>query len=234
MKLISEHLIPRVRVLAAAFAVVGLPATAWADIEFRQKVLEMTPPADVDEEIVAEFAFSNTGNTPVFIRKFNCACAGLNSELEGNKQRYEPGEEGVLRTRFKPGIFTGTISKSVVLWMENDPEDAPSHTVTLKVVLPEVVVLELRNLVWRQGEAPSPKTIRVSVRQDQPVNPVKLSLSTENFRQRMRTLEEGKLYDIDVSPVNTGIIGLAVLKIETDCPLPRHRNQMAFVSVLRP
>jgi hypothetical protein len=55
-----------------------------------------------------------------------------------------------------------------------------------------------------------------------------------NFRHTLRTLEPGKLYEIEAVPVNSAILGLAVLKLETDCPLSRQQLHQAFLVVRKP
>jgi hypothetical protein len=97
-------------------------------------------------EFAIDFPFTNTTAAPLAIRKFNCACSGLHSDILGDK----------------------------------------------------------------------------------------LTCTTENFRHTLRTLDPGKLYEIEAVPVNSAILGLAVLKLETDCPLPRQQLHQAFLVVRKP
>ncbi len=213
------------------WAGLGWAGLGWAGLQFDAPVKEIAPPITDDTEIQADFPFANTGTQPVTIAKFNCACSGLTTDLDGNKLVYQPGEKGVLRTRFRPGIFTGNFSKGIALWLAGDPEENPSHTLILKISLPELLAIDPPQYTWLEGAPAETRTFTLTVQNDQTVNIRSVALSSENFRHALRTIEPGRRYRVDITPVNTSIPGIAVVKIETDSPLPRHQTKAAFVAV---
>jgi hypothetical protein len=50
----------------------------------------------------------------------------------------------------------------------------------------------------------------------------------------LKTVEEGKKYDLVVTPGSIDAPGLAVIRIETDCGISKHRVQQAFAVVRKP
>jgi hypothetical protein len=50
----------------------------------------------------------------------------------------------------------------------------------------------------------------------------------------LKTIDEGKLYELVVTPEDISTPGLAILRIETDCAVERHRIQQAFAVVRKP
>jgi hypothetical protein len=161
-------------------------------------------PADAAStaEFSVDFPFTNATAAPLVIRKFNCACSGLRSEISGNKLSYAPGESGVLRSFFTVGPANGTMSKSVVLWLQDDPEETPSATFTARIHVPELVKIEPRTLCWDLGQPAQPQTLRIRIDHSSPIHLTKLTYTTENFRHTLRTLEPGKLYEIEAVPAS--------------------------------
>ncbi len=47
----------------------------------------------------------------------------------------------------------------------------------------------------------------------------------------MNTVEEGKAYDLVVTPENISSPGLGIFRIETDCDVQKHRIQQVFSAV---
>jgi hypothetical protein len=212
----------------------SLPAFAGLTLPEPVKDYHVPPDAASTAEFSVDFPFTNATAAPLTIRKFNCACSGLRSEITGNKLTYAPGESGVLRSFFTVGPANGTMSKSVVLWLQDDPEETPSATFTARIHVPELVKIEPRTLCWDLGQPAAPQTLRIRIDHEKPILLNKVTCTTENFRHSLRTIEPGKLYEIEAVPVNSAILGLAVLKLETDCPLPRQQLHQAFLVVRKP
>ena len=49
----------------------------------------------------------------------------------------------------------------------------------------------------------------------------------------VKTLEEGKHYELLVTPAETKDPGLAIIRIETDCEIKRHQVLQAFAVIRR-
>ena len=210
-------------------AVLGV---AQAGLVFPEKLKEVHAPPDA-HLVTVDFAFTNQGDKPVTIQKYDAACSCIGAKIKGGKLTYDPGEKGLIRTTFSLGNFSGVIDKSLQIWVEGDPKDKPSITLTVRVHIPELVKIEPKTLKWTVGEAPTPKSLTIKMNFEKPIKVLKINGSNENFTQKLETIEEGKEYRVVVTPVSTDTPGIGVLRIETDCPIARHRIRQAFFVVRR-
>ena len=54
------------------------------------------------------------------------------------------------------------------------------------------------------------------------------------FKQELKTIEEGKKYEVVITPASTEKVGMGVVHLETDCKFERHRSQRVFMVVRKP
>ena len=87
-------------------------------------------------------------------------------------------------------------------------------------------------MIWEVGSKPEPKTVVVNMNHTMPIHVTRVSGADARFTQELRTIEDGKKYEIVVTPAGTDKVGMGVIHIETDCEIPRHRSQRVF-SVVR-
>lgn len=215
--------------LLMALLAVGV---ARGGLVFPEKLKEIHAAADA-AAVTADFAFSNQGDKPVSIRHYDAPCSCLSAQIKGGKLDYAPGEEGLIRANFSLGNFSGQVDKEIILWLKGDPDDRPSIRLTVRVHIPELVVVEPKTLKWAVGEKPDPKKIQIKVAFEKPVKVLKVDGSNVRFKQDLVTLKEGALYELTVTPADTVAPGIGVLRIETDCPVARHRIRQAFLVVRR-
>jgi hypothetical protein len=88
-------------------------------------------------------------------------------------------------------------------------------------------------LLWLDGKG-EPQSIRVTMKHDKPIRVTAVKSTSEAFKLELKTIEEGKTYDVNVTPLNMKSPGLAVIRIETDCDIDKHRIQQAFAVVRKP
>lgn len=202
-------------------------------LTFPEKLKELKAAADVTE-LVVDFPFTNQTDKPIEIKKFDAECSCMSAGVSGGKLRYEPGESGVIRGKFDMANFFGTVEKQISVWVEDDRENAPSIRLTVKVEIPEVVKLEPKTLSWTIGEEGKPKTVTVTVEGSEPVHVKSVTNSNAAFRHELKTLEDGKRYEVVITPADTNVAALGIFKITTDCALVRHREKQAYATVRRP
>lgn len=202
-------------------------------LDFPQSLKEIHAPADA-KVVTAEFEFTNRTDKPVRIVKYDAACSCMALKIKDSKLRYAPGESGVLRADFEMGNFSGTVDKVVALWLDDDPTDQPSVKLTVRVHIPVLVSLEPKTLKWDLNGAGEAQTIRITMNHDSPIRVTTVNSSSAAFQHELKTIEDGKLYELIVKPVEIGSPGLGILRIETDCPIAQHRLQQAFAVVRKP
>lgn len=181
----------------------------------------------------SDFSFENKTDKPVTIARVDKTCSCLGAEVKGGKLCYQPGEKGVIRVAFELGNFAGVVDKSVVLWLDKDPAERPSATLTVRVHIPVLVEMSEKTLKWTLGGAPEPQRIDIRMKHDKPIRILKTSSSSEAFKVALKTLEEGRHYELWVTPLAADQAGISVIRIETDCEVARHKTQQAFAVVRR-
>jgi hypothetical protein len=215
----------------ALFSLVG--HLHGASLTFEEKLVEIQAPADA-KVVTAEFQFVNKSSKPVSIKKHDASCSCMSVEVAGGKLTYQPGEAGTVRANFDMGNFSGAVDKTVLLWVDDDPEDKPSVLLTTRVEIPVLVALEPKTLQWELGTEPRAQVIRIKMNHDKPINITGVSCSSEAFSHELKTVAQGAEYELHVTPKEMDVPGLAILRIETDCDIKRHQIQQAFAVVRRP
>lgn len=201
-------------------------------LTFEKPLLEIKLAADA-KTAQADFNFENKTDQPVTITRFDKTCSCVSVQITGGKLTYQPGEKGAVRATFDLGNFSGVVDKMIVIWLAGDPEAKPSITLTVRVHIPVLVVMDAKTLKWLIGSKPEPQKIDIKMEHAKPIKIVNTTCSSEAFTLELKTLAEGKHYELWVTPKETGSPALAIIRLETDCEIQRHKLQQAFATVRR-
>ena len=101
------------------------------------------------------------------------------------------------------------------------------------VRIPDVITIEPELLQWAVGAPPEIKSFTFKVPHVDPVKIRKISCSREGFEFDLIEKKPGREYEIKLAPKSTDSPMLGVLKIETDCAIPKHQRKLAFFSIAR-
>lgn len=204
-----------------------------AGLEFSEPLKEVNAGADAITA-TADFSFTNKSDKSITISKADPTCSCLKVQISGGKLKYEPGESGVIRTTFDMGNFSGTVDKMLAIFLDKDPADKPSIQLTMRVHIPVLVGLEPKTLKWDIGGKPDPQTIQIRMAEGKTIRVTSVKSSSENFQCELKTLEEGKKYDLIVTPQAMNAPAIGVIRIETDCEIAKHRIQQGFAVMRKP
>lgn len=205
-----------------------LATTIRAELTLGVPAIELKPKPE-DEEVEAVFKFRNAGDKPVKVLSLESACSCLSAELD--KAEYQPGEEGTGTARFKVSTFVGRHEKYVIA-TTNDP-DQEEWQINFILDVPTVVEIKPKTLQWYIGDESSPKSCLVQFTGEDPTKIVKITATRENVAFEWKELKEGREYLVTVTPKTTDDVTLGALKIETNSPIAKYRNQLAFFSISR-
>ena len=215
---------------------IGLALSGWihaAVLDFPVVFKEVHAPADA-KSVTVDFEFANHTDKPVTVTKYDAACSCISVQIKDGKLRYAPGEAGLIRTEFDMGNFSGSVDKMVAVWLDDDPADKPSLSLTVRVHIPVLVVLEPKTLKWDLNGKPEPKTVHIRMDYEKPIRVTSVTSSSDAYKYELKTVAAGKSYDLVVTPLDMQSPGLGIFRIETDCPVARHRVQQAFTTVRKP
>jgi len=209
-----------------------LPLVAGT-LKFEEPKKEITVAND-QKSATVDFPFKNEGNDDVIIEKnsSDCPCAAVG--VKDSKLAYKPGETGTIRIVFDLGKVPETADKFVSIFLKGDSEENPSIKLTTRIVVPVVVELEPRSVTWEVGAKPEPKTVKVTMNDSDPVNILSLTSSDPNFKQVLKTIEQGKKYEVVITPASTTEPGMGVLQVETDSKTDNRRSHPIYMLVRQP
>lgn len=201
-------------------------------LTFQESLKELKP--DVNEsQVSADFKFTNKSDKPINIVRVDGGCSCMSVQISDGKRIYAPGESGVIRAHFDMGNFSGSVDKVVSLWLEGDADDAPSEKVTLRVFIPVVIEVEPKTVKWDVGESAEPQTIKISMKGEKPTHILKVESNSEVFAHELKTIEDGRQYELVVSPKSTEKPVLGGFRIQTDSEVKRQATQQVFGIVKR-
>jgi hypothetical protein len=204
------------------------PAPSGLAFAFEKTRLDFKVAVD-QETVEASFPFKNVSGKQVKVIEVHSNCGCVRAETD--KKVYAPGESGVVEAVFRVGSFEGKIQKTVSL--QTDLPGILLPPLVVGIDIPTVMEITPPLTEWVLGEPPVTREIAIDISYPEPVNLVKVGTSRANFQHELVTVEPGRKYKLLVTPQSTDAIQLAVLRIETDCPVQKHRTKMAFVGVVK-
>jgi hypothetical protein len=206
-----------------------LPLAAGV-LKFEATAKEITVATD-QKSATVDFPFKNESASDVVIEKHDsdCPCAAVG--VKDSKLAYKPGESGTIRIVFNLGKVPETADKFVSIHLKGDRADHPSIKLTTRIVVPVVVELEPRSVIWEVGDKLEPKTVTVTMNDREPVKILSMTSSNPRFKPELKTIEEGKRYEVVITPISTEEVGMGVLQVETDSKSDSRRSHPVYLLV---
>lgn len=215
--------------ICGAFAA-GILTAAPESLHFETKTIAITlEPGTEQTEIT--YPFENQSANTVEIERHQAPCTCIKSQFRDNKTTYAPGEKGALIVTFNTGNLFGTVEKQVVAWLKGDAADKPSLVLTAKITIPELVLIEPRSLHWGIQEPLTPKTCKITTHHKDPIRIVEVVTTNNQFHPELKTFREGWEYEITVTPSSTAETSFGIIKITSDCSMPRFRRTSLFAMI---
>jgi len=194
---------------------VSLSLTSGVHAQLRWETLEQDFKPGIDKgEVVAEFPFTNVGDKPVTITKLEPSCECTKALLA--KREYQPGEEGKVLVTFTFGYRQGLHAQTVKV--ETDPPADKPAVLILRAEIPELVKLSPLFTYWNRGKEAKTWTVKMKVLHGMPIQLKRVKPSSEKLVARFRTIEEGREYEISVTPTDTKEKLKGSVILETDFP----------------
>ena len=189
----------------------AIAATAGADLVWEQPLQEFHR-APEDGEVVAKFAFRNTGAKPVDITRVASSCGCTATRLE--KRKIAPGEAGEIEARFTFGGRRGEQRKTISV----TTDDGRQVALELRCWIEEALTIAPALVFWRIGDEPAAKAVDINVATGRSVAITSIRSSNPRLKATLRTIEAGKHYAIEVQPADTTQREIGQLAVQTDFP----------------
>jgi hypothetical protein len=199
-------------------------------LEFKAPLQEIHAKLD-EKNVTAEFEFTNKSDKEVTVIKYKAFCDCVSLKIKEGKLRYEPGESGLIRAEFNLANQAGVVNKDVGIWLDGDPAEKPSVHLTLRVHIPVLIEIEPKSLKWDQGGKGGPQTMTIRMKHNKPIHIKAITTASQTFKHELKTVEDGKHYELTLTPADVGNIHLVPFRIETDCDIKSYQVQQVFGAI---
>lgn len=202
-------------------------------LSFQEATKKLSPePGAV--KVTADFPFTNKTDKIVIVNETEGDCPCTSVEISHGKTAYAPGESGVIRLNFDLGLAGGEVDFGASIWVDGKRGEVAPQRLTLKLDIPVLIEIDQKSVKWAVGQEKESKTIRFRMRGDSPIHVKSVSPSTERFDRELKTIEEGRVYDLVLTPKDLSDKGMTVFRVETDCEFPAHQAQQVFAVIADP
>ncbi len=178
-------------------------------------------------EVTVTFQAHNTGDKPVVINKLESGCACLSVSIDS--RRIEPGDSAKITGIFSTEKISGEAEKTITVG--TDQEGAKEIFLEIKLKVDPLYVIAEKMTTWEIGSKPVTKTVTFKVVRDKPIRILKVTSSREQVACEVKMIEEGRHYEIALTPSSTSSNLLGMVRIETDCELTHHARPLAFFAI---
>jgi Protein of unknown function (DUF1573) len=218
--------------LVSLFVLVPLVGANADALAFENKTVEVTAKPGT-EQVTLVFAFENKSGETIEIERQASPCGCIKAEIKDGKMTYAPGDKGEVTAFFKIGNLQGTVSKNVVIWQKGDKATAPSVILTAVIEIPERVSITPKSLTWKTGGENDAKTLTIRVNEGEAIRVTGVVTTNNHFAPQLKTITDGREYEITITPKDTREAGFAILKITTDSQNPRFNRLQGFATIHR-
>ena len=212
-------------IILSGLLLCGGLASGKNELSFKETVVPVKVAPDQDS-ITASFPFTNTSGVPVTISKSMSPATAPPPGRKITKLTYAPGESGVISAVMKTGNFSGTVDKDMTVHANGS-----AYKLVIRAQIPDIIRMEPRKLEWTRGEAPAPKTIKITISKELPVNLTTVDLTGDAFDYEPVTVKKGREYKIIITPRSTAKPAFNTIWVRTDSTVPRYKRQMGFLTI---
>jgi hypothetical protein len=201
-------------------ATIGVPGAVFTT----RQIKTTTEPGT--GEVVLAYDFINKADLPLVVEGFVQTCGCMVGEWDGNP--VEIGSSGRIKAKFLTKGLRGTVRKSLLV------KFVGFGTVELiaEVTIPEALTYSAQTLRWSVGGKAEPRVIDIVIRSPKPVRVLSVR-GDSAFAAALETVEEGRRYQITITPHNTNAERVGIFQVRTDAADPRDALQGLFALVER-
>ena len=186
----------------AIFAASLLPGFCLGALTWETQRIELTSKPS-DKEAVGLYHFVNTGNSTVTITSVQASCGCTTAEPD--KQSYAHGEGGVIKAVFTLGDRVGEQEKNI--YVVTDDTSVPPVSLTLHVMIPELLTYGPRLLMWSVGGEVGEKAAVITANSKLRITTMEVSPpATGEVQARIEPVEAGVSYQLLVRPVSSATV----------------------------
>ncbi len=176
-------------------------------LDWKTETLNITT-APFQQEISANFDFSNHSTKPVTIGEIETSCSCVRADSD--RKIYKPGSSGTITAKFTVGDRGGLYER--ILTVITDENDTPERLM-LRVDVPDVASVAPRSVSWQLAGDSAEKIVEVKSLESLVIIFSKAESTSNAFSTRLETIEPGRLYRLHIKPDATNHVDSAAIRI---------------------
>ena len=182
-------------------------------------------------EAVAEFDLPilNRTGKPLKLLSVETSCSCMKVAL--SVSQLAPGAAGSVHCVFTVPNALGRAQKPVIL--KTDAPFRPKEVALVRVEVPGILRATPERLTWSEGDSAEEKVLRITVAESSKLRLTKVECSRDSFAWSLQTIEDGREYELHVTPKDTTHPLCGMFLIQTDSPVPRQKNH-SFCAEIKP
>ncbi|MEM9016652.1 MAG: DUF1573 domain-containing protein [Verrucomicrobiota bacterium] len=190
------------------------PGFQEVEIEAGEKIVEVT------------FSVRNEGGEPVKIREIISGCECLSVEID--KDPIPPAAMATITGVFEVEKLRGRSERKITVISEQHPRPV---FLTTRIKTDPIYELKEAMTNWEIGSDPIPKIVEFRVLREKPIRVLSAESKRKEVSCELIVIEEGRAYDLKLTPESTDSSLLGIVRIETDCELENYARPLAYFSI---
>ena len=181
-----------------------------------------------DESVEVYFTVKNPTDQEISVASIRsgCTCLAVSIDIDP----IPAGGEATITGEFDISELRGTSVKSISV-----KPDRRSRPVVLSttIQIDEIYTLVESLTTWRVGDDPETKTVEFRVLREEPIRILNVESQRAEVVCKLVVLEDGRAYDLKLTPDSTEGSLLGIVRIETDCELENYSRPLAYYAIQR-
>ncbi|MEM6915085.1 MAG: DUF1573 domain-containing protein [Verrucomicrobiota bacterium] len=178
------------------------------------------------KRVEVKFAVWNSGKEEVAIDRIVSGCECLSVEI--SKDPVPPESKAVITGVFDTEKLKGQSERKITVYLEGR---ARPVFLTTRIETEPVYTITEEMTSWEIGAPPETKRVEFRVVREEPVRILSAESKREEVSCEVVTIEEGRAYDLLLTPGSTDESLLGIVRMETDCEIESYARPLAYFSI---
>lgn len=178
------------------------------------------------ERVEVNFAVENTGSEPAKMVRLVSGCECLSVVLDKNP--VPPGERALVTGIFDTTKLRGQSERKITIQFEG--QNRPVF-LTTRIETEPVYTITEEMTSWEIGAEPETRVVEFRVVREKPVRVLGAESKRKEVSCELVIVEEGRAYDLLLTPDSTESSLLGIVRIETDCEIESYARPLAYFSI---
>lgn len=178
------------------------------------------------KNVEVNFTVKNTGAESAKVSRLVSGCECLYVEID--QDPVPPGARAIITGLFDTEKLRGQSERKITIEFEGERRPV---FLTTRIETEPVYTITEEMTSWGIGSKPETKIVEFRVVRDDPVKVLSAESKRKEVTCELVTVEEGRSYDLLLTPQSTDMSLLGIVRIETDCEIESYARPLAYFSV---